>query len=357
LAVTAVVMVLSAIGIAKVKHNNNVYENTREKDEISSIMNFMEHDMYGIRELTLMVSLKDEGQSLFDQNSLQQLDKIEKFVEQNYDATVEVGLATSAKLVNRAINNGNVNAFIIPEEQDKANEIRAQLIKNADKINLKSFVAAKTNSTYIKAKTKDLGSYVNRRKNVKLLAFAKQNSPDLTINFGGNSYIVDETNVNVSEGMIWNLGMIILFIFVIISFNFKSMSIGFFSLFPNILPLIVITAVVGWFNLGMNIATTIVYTIAFGIAVDDTIHFLGRYKIEIDKGVENTLAIQNSMRTSGGAIFLTTLIFVAGFGVLTTSAFYANFMTGLLISIGMIMALLCDLYLLPVILHWLRKGK
>ena len=154
--------------------------------------------------------------------------------------------------------------------------------------------------------------------------------------------------------MIWNLGVIILFIFLLISFIFRSFFVGLFSLLPNILPLFAITATVGLLDFGMNVATTIVYTIAFGIAVDDTIHFLARYKIEKERGVENHQAVLNSIKTSGGAIILTTIILVAGFGVLISSHFYANYITGLLVCIGMIMALLCDLFLLPLVLSGLE---
>jgi predicted RND superfamily exporter protein len=107
----------------------------------------------------------------------------------------------------------------------------------------------------------------------------------------------------------------------------------------------------------MNIGTTIVYTIAFGIAVDDTIHFLGRYKIELDKGNSNYDSLIKTITTSGGAIFLTTLVLVAGFGVLILSSFYANFITGLLVTVSLIVALVCDLYLLPVLLNWKKKKK
>ena len=149
----------------------------------------------------------------------------------------------------------------------------------------------------------------------------------------------------------------LILISLILILALKSWRYGLLSLIPNLVPAGIAFGIWALIDGEIGLALSVVTAMTLGIVVDDTIHFLGRYKIEIDKGVENTLAIQNSMRTSGGAIFLTTLIFVAGFGVLTTSAFYANFMTGLLISIGMLMALLCDLYLLPVILHWLRKGK
>ena len=357
LIITGIFVVLSVIGISKVKHNHFFYENMEEKDEISRVMSFLEKDMYGIRDLTITAKVLNSNLSLFDGSILHQLDEIEQFIEKEYNATIELGLATSAKQVNRALNGGFASHFKIPEEEYEMKRVRSKLLRNAKTLRLKSFVSRKTNSTFIKTKTQDLGSNYTFKINDRLVEFAKINAPDIEINFGGNVYIIDKTNVNVSEGMIWNLLIIILAIFLIITFIFKSFSIGFLSLFPNILPLIAITAVVGWFDFGMNIATTIVYTIAFGIAVDDTIHFLGRYKIEIDKGVENNKAILTTIKTSGGAIFLTTLILVFGFGVLIFSKFYANYMTGLLVCVGLVMALLCDLYLLPVILKWARKGK
>lgn len=357
LVVTAIAMVFSVIGIFKVKHNNFVYENMGEKDEITRVMNFMEYDMYGIRDLTITLKVKDTNYSLFDQHILSQLNQIEKFVEKEYEATINIGLATAAKQVNRALNGGFASQFQIPEDEYEAKQVKRKLLKNGHILKLKSFVSRKNNSTFIQTKAKDFGSYESRKTNRELLEFAKVNTPDLDVNFGGTAYIIDETNVNVSNDMIWNLVFIVLFIFIVISFIFKSIAIGFFSLFPNVLPLIAITAVVGWFDFGMNIGTTIVYTIAFGIAVDDTIHFLGRYKIEIDKGRNNYDSLITTIQTSGGAIFLTSLVLVVGFGVLILSNFYANYITGLLVSISLIVALICDLYLLPVILNWLRRER
>lgn len=156
--------------------------------------------------------------------------------------------------------------------------------------------------------------------------------------------------------MFYSLLGIILIIFIIISVLFKSIKIGLISILPNIFPLLAILAVIGWFNLGINISTSIVFTIVFGIAVDDTIHFLSRYKIE--KTHHSTeKAIINTLNTSGSAISLTTIILVGGFGVLMFSQFSANFLTGLLVCIGLVTALLCDLFALPVFLKLFDKNN
>ncbi|MDA9261784.1 MMPL family transporter [Flavobacteriales bacterium] len=357
LVITVICFIIIGIGISKVKHDNYVFENLNKKDDISQVMNFMEKEMYGIRDITLTVSVPNLSYNLFDKKILGQLNDIETFIENEYVATIDVGLAARSKQVNRALNGGLPSFYTIPDDEYGVNRIKNKLLKHSNFVRLKSFVNFETNSTFIKTKTKDQGSYKTRELNDELLKFAKQNTPDLDVNFGGTAFIIDETNVNVSEGMIWNLLIIVVLIFLIVSFIFKSIAVGFYSLFPNIIPLLAITAVVGLFGYGMNIATTIVYTIAFGIAVDDTIHFLGRYKIELDNGIKNHQALLNTIKTSGGAIFLTSLVLVTGFGVLITSTFFATFITGLLVCVGMIAALLCDLYLLPVLLLWLKKEK
>lgn len=355
--ITVIFLIITGIGISKVKHDNYVFENLNKKDAISRVMNFMEKDMYGIRDITVTISVPDSNYNLFDKKILTQLNAVETFIEKEYGATIDVGLAARAKQANRAMNGGAPSFYKIPEDDYEIKQIEKKLTKFANAVRLNSFVNFESNSTYIKTKTKDKGSYETRKLNASLVQFTAENTPDLEVNFGGTAFIIDETNVNVSEGMIWNLLIIVVFIFFIVSFIFKSFAVGFYSLFPNIIPLLTITAVVGLFGFGMNIATTIVYTIAFGIAVDDTIHFLGRYKIELDNGIDTHPALINTIKTSGGAIFLTSLVLVAGFGVLITSTFFATFITGLLVCVGMITALLCDLYLLPVLLLLLKKKQ
>jgi len=355
--VTAVFIVVCVLGIMRVHHNNYFYEDIHEDDEIGQSFLFIEKEMNGLRDLTIAVTLKDSTKSVFNATILQQLGQLENYIETHYDATIEMSLASYAKQINRSLNNGYAAHYCIPQDESSVNLIKGTIIKNAKALKIRSFVSRNKQATFIKTKTSDQGSYATFALNDSLYAYASSHFPDLNIAVTGKAHIIDMTNINVSEGMIWNLVIIVLFIFLMMSYVFKSFRLGFISLIPNILPLLAITAVVGWLDFGMNVATTIVYTIAFGIAVDDTIHFLARYKIEIGKGIENKQAIINALRTSGGAIMLTTIVLVAGFGVLITSHFYANYITGLLVCVGMITALACDLYLLPVILKLSERGK
>jgi predicted RND superfamily exporter protein len=104
-----------------------------------------------------------------------------------------------------------------------------------------------------------------------------------------------------------------------------------------------------------KLTTSILFSIAFGIAVDDTIHFMSKLKSELAKGKNLHYAIKRTFIEAGRAIILTSVILVLGFGLLAFSQFGVTHFTGLLISFTLIFALAADLFLLPVLLFPLRK--
>jgi predicted RND superfamily exporter protein len=105
-----------------------------------------------------------------------------------------------------------------------------------------------------------------------------------------------------------------------------------------------------------KLTTAILFTVAFGIAVDDTIHFVSKLKMELSKGKSLQYAIKRTFLEAGKAIVLTTLILVSGFGLLVFSQFGVTYYTGLLISVCLVFALMADLFLLPVLLFPLKKS-
>ena len=104
-----------------------------------------------------------------------------------------------------------------------------------------------------------------------------------------------------------------------------------------------------------KLTTAILFTVAFGIAVDDTIHFMSKLKLELAKGKNLIYGIKRTFIEAGRAIILTSIILIAGFGLLIFSQFGVTHFTGLLISFSLVFALLADLFLLPILLFPLKK--
>ena len=146
------------------------------------------------------------------------------------------------------------------------------------------------------------------------------------------------------------LALSILVVALIIGLIYRSVPILIISIVPNVLPLIFIAGIMGFTGIELKTTTAIIFTIAFGIAVDDTIHFLGKFKYELMKGHSKLYALKRSYLTTGKAMILTTLILCAGFLLLVFSSFLGTFYMGLMLCITLFVALVADLTILPVLL-------
>jgi len=151
------------------------------------------------------------------------------------------------------------------------------------------------------------------------------------------------------------LAFVIIFISMIILF--KSIRLAIISILPNIIPLMAAAAIMGFAGIKLRPSTAMTFSIALGIAVDDTIHFLARFRQELKRTKNVGVSISNSILSTGKAIIGTTLVLCMGFFVLYFSELVPNHEFGILATIILIIALLGSLFLLPVLLNLFYKDK
>jgi predicted RND superfamily exporter protein len=138
-------------------------------------------------------------------------------------------------------------------------------------------------------------------------------------------------------------------------FLFKNVRMLFISLVPNLLPLIFAAGLMGYLQVEMEAGIAIVFAIVFGIAVDDTIHFLSKYNLALRSGKTNEQALEITFRETGKAICLTSVILFFGFMIMLFSNNPPSVNIGVLISITLVSAVACDLFLLPILLRRFMK--
>jgi hypothetical protein len=143
-------------------------------------------------------------------------------------------------------------------------------------------------------------------------------------------------------------------IFVVTGIAFRSVKLGLISMLPNLLPIVIGLGLLAPLDISLRFSTITAFPIAFGLAIDDTIHFLARYRIEIGAGRTIEEAIRRTLATTGRAMFLTSALLVAGFSILFASNFLGIVHVALLNCVILIAALLGDLLLLPALLLVLR---
>ena len=204
-----------------------------------------------------------------------------------------------------------------------------------------------------------MGSQVIGVKNKALKRFIEKeiDASILKTRITGSALLIDENNRDLSENMM--LGLLVAFgtVAIIMGFLFRSFSMVFISLIPNIIPLCILGGILGFFAVDLKLSTSIIFTVAFGIAVDDTIHFMSRYKMERDKGKSKLYSIKRTFISTGKALIITSFILSSGFMSLMLSSFMGTFYTGLFISLTLFLALITDMLLLPVLLLYLTKEK
>lgn len=159
------------------------------------------------------------------------------------------------------------------------------------------------------------------------------------------------------SSQIMTLSIVVLSLFIVFLILFKSFLVAIIASIVNIVPIVTVFGFMGWYGIPLDMMTITVAAISFGIAVDDTIHYIYRYKIEFEKDGNYIAAMHRSHESIGSAMYYTTLIIMIGFSVLMLSNFYPTIHFGLLIMMAMFMAIVADLLLLPLLILWIKPFK
>ena len=154
------------------------------------------------------------------------------------------------------------------------------------------------------------------------------------------------------------IALAIVLIFGLMSWLFRSIRMGLLALLPNAFPLIVLAGVMRVTGIDLKPSTVLVFSIAFAIAVDDTIHFLTSFRRSLRGGRTLSEALERSIQSAGPAILVTTVVVSAGFSLLMLSRFEVLFLVGFLTIVSSVTAVVADLFLFPVIVRasWDRLG-
>ena len=183
----------------------------------------------------------------------------------------------------------------------------------------------------------------------KLDSISKVFSDYIDLEYTGTTVVALKTNDYLVQSLVNSLGLALILISIIMAFLFRANSILFASLITNLIPIFTVLGILAWMGISIRPPTAMTFAVALGIAVDDSLHFLLRYRKELKNGQNRVNAIKATIMNTGSALLITTSVLVAGFSVLLLSAFLPTYQFGLLSAAMIGTALLCDLTLLPAL--------
>lgn len=347
-------IVTFGFGALQLKSDNYITDNLHPKSELRQDFDYFDNEFGGVRPFELAVELKDSSASLWDKNTLKSLSLIEDYLNKEYGVIINNSLVQSLSILNRGAKLGDANQFKIPETAKEIKRLRQMMrIKDQGKF-ISSIMDSTERLTRISGRVPDFGSRIAEQKNQKLYDFIKDNKldDDLIITSTGSAELYDKSMKFMSISLLQSMLLAIAVVSLLLALSFRSFRMMFISLLVNLIPLLVLAGVMGYLGINFNMTTAIVFTISFGIAVDDTIHFTNDFRLERRKDLSKIIAIRRSYLKTGKAIILTSLILFFGFFILVFSSFMGIFYLGLLASITMLAALLCDLFILPLLIYY-----
>ncbi|MFW6034983.1 MAG: efflux RND transporter permease subunit [Halothermotrichaceae bacterium] len=285
--------------------------------------------------------------------NLKKLERLVDEVEKLPLTKKTTSILNSLKDINQVLNEGKPEYYKIPETRQMVAQ-SLLLYENAGGDNVDQWVDYNYKKLHVRVEVSgsDARQLVAEHKKIKKLG--KQIFPDADVFVSGSLAKVSDMTLKISWGQIVSFLIALLIIAVLMMLVFGSVKIGLIGLIPNITPALVVGAIMGYFKIPLDFITATIMPMLMGLAVDDTIHFITHNKQEYKKYNNYNMAASNTFRTVGEALFMTSAVLVCNFSVFTTSIsnLYRN--CGILVSAGIIAALLADYLVTPVCLKYFK---
>ncbi|MDH5598841.1 MAG: MMPL family transporter, partial [Cyclobacteriaceae bacterium] len=359
--ITIVLVVISFVGMYKIVSVSHIIDDIPEDSHIKRDLNFFETHFSGIMPLEMVVDT-GKKRGVIDLDNLKLIDEFEQFLASNKDISNPVSLVSFVKASRQAYYNNNPKRYDLPSNNQERGRILRYMQGQQDSTGIfTSFVDSTMQKMRISMQIADIGSI----KMDSLLNSVIQ--PKIDSMFAGTDIKIGVTGttplfIQGNKFLIENLRLSLLLAFVIIAIImgvlFGNVRMIVISMLPNFIPLILTAGIMGYFGIPLKPSTALIFSIAFGISVDDSIHFLAKYRQELfANDFFVPVAISKSLRDTGASMMYTSIILFAGFIIFAGSNFGGTVALGILTSTTLVIAMVTNLILLPSLLMTFDDGK
>ena len=353
-----ILLVMSIIGIYQIKISGSPIEDMPKKEQFFADIRFFEEEFDGIMPVEIVVDTKSP-RGVLKPATLKRIDNLGNIIEEIPELSRPVSIVNLVKYSKQAFYNGIPKYYQLPTTQEN-NFIMSMANKSSgDSDLLKNFVDSTGQTARITTFIKDVKTDRMEEIEGKLEEHLAKLFPSKRYNayMTGSALIFLKGTKYLVKNLVLSLALAIGLIALFMAYLFRSFRMILISLIPNLLPLLITAGVMGFVGVPIKPSTILVFSIAFGISVDDTIHFLAKYRQEL---LANKWKIKKSvyaaLRETGVSMFYTSIVLFFGFSVFIISNFGGTVALGALVSATLMFAMLANLILLPSLLLSLERG-
>ncbi|MGK0412364.1 MAG: putative RND superfamily exporter protein [Polaribacter sp.] len=354
---TVIVIILSIIGVYKIRVSGSIIEDMPKSTGFYKDIKFFENEFGGIMPLEILIDTKKDKE-VMKLSTLKKMDKINETIESFPELSKPISVVNLVKYSKQAYYKGNPKYYQLPTNQEQSYIFAYTKNTNNDAGMLKNFVDSTGRYARITTFMKDIGTDKMDVIQERLKAVIDKEFPadDFSVSITGKALVFIKGTNYLITNLVISLSLAIILIALFMAWMFRSPQMIIISLLPNMLPLLITAGLMGFFDIPIKPSTILVFSIAFGISVDDTIHFLAKYRQEL---IANNWRIKPSvysaLRETGVSMFYTSIVLFFGFLVFCLSSFGGTIALGGLVSITLLLAMVSNLLLLPSLLLTFEK--
>jgi uncharacterized protein len=344
-------------GISKIETNYSIEDQMPLGSKMTEDFHFFEKVFAGFRPLEYAVFAQN-GHKADDFAVMQQIDK----VEQHLRSIPSIRAVNAPTMIYKSINqmsNGNAHsAYKMPTDSLQYVEYQS-LIDKLPKATTNVLLSKDGSKARIATRILDLGADSVMVVGDKINAWIASNTDSTVATFKrtGTGYIIDKNAMYVRsdllEGIAWEVSLIA----ILMGLMLRNVRMIIIFLIPNLFPLFFAGALLGYLGVDLDAGISMIFTVVFGISIDDTIHFLSSFNINRKKGQTVDEALHTTLVETGKPVCLTTVILFFGFLVMIFSIHPPSVTVGKLIAVTLVSALMSDLFINPLLIRWWIKDK
>ncbi|WP_405251489.1 RND family transporter [Dokdonia sp. Asnod3-C12] len=354
---SVLLLALSIVGIYQIRISGSLIEDMPKKADFYKDIKFFEEEFDGIMPLEILIDTKKK-QGVMKLATLKRMEELSATIEEQPELSAPISIVNLVKYAKQAYFNGNPKYYQLPTSNER--NFILPYAKSFD--NDQNLMGAYVDSTgqYARITTfmKDVGTDKMERaeENIQLKIDKLFPEERYEVTMTGTALVFQKGTDYLVMNLVISLSLAILLIALFMAWMFKSLRMIIVSLIPNLLPLLVTAGMMGFIGIPIKPSTILVFSIAFGISVDDTIHFLAKYRQELKANKwKIKKSVYGSLRETGVSMFYTSIVLFFGFSVFMISSFGGTVALGGLVSATLLFAMLANLLLLPSLLLSLEK--
>lgn len=348
-----VLTALALWGITQMYATGNLSEEYKKSDPVYKDIQFLEEKFNGSVPLEIMVDTRRRNGAL-KQSTLKRLDKLQDSLHTQPELSRPISVVEGLKFARQAYFRGNPDFYDLPTSQER--NFIASYIPN-DKSARQGLIGSLTDSTNryarVTMRVQDMGGAESKALKANVNAFIEQifDPERYEVTVTGAWIVFLKGTEYLIKNLLLSLTLAIVVIAFIMALIFRSFRMVVVALVPNLFPLIMTAGIMGFFGVPLKPSTILVFSVAFGISVDDTIHFLAKYRQELKlSNFQIRRAVFLAIRETGVSMFYTSVVLFFGFSTFLASSFGGIVALGLLVSITLVIAMFSNLILLPTLL-------